>query len=106
MVTGYLITELHDEFQFFCSIFHDDWIIILPLILIFETTSLNSLESETSEILVEESPAEPSDEVHAEGSQEHHKVRGQLLGVDVGNPHDTQGPDTQGDKSRGEAKAF
>ena len=72
----------------------------------FETTSLNSLESETSEIFVEESPAEPSDEVHAEGSEEHHKVRSQPPGVDVGNPHNTQGPNTQGDKSRGEAKAF
>ena len=72
----------------------------------FETTSLNSLESETSEIFVEESPAEPSDQVHAEGSKEHHKVCDQLPGVDVVYPHNTQGPDTQRDKSGGEAKAL
>ena len=74
--------------------------------LIFETTSLNCLESETSEILVEESPAEPSDEVHAKGSKEHHKGRGRLPGLDVDNSHDTEGPNNQRDKSGGETKVL
>ena len=76
------------------------------LLEISETTFLNCLESETSEIFVEESPAEPSDKVHAQGSKEHHKVRGRMPGLDVDNPHDTEGPNYQRDKSRGEAKVL
>ena len=64
------------------------------------------LVSKTSEILVEDSPAEPGDEVHAEGSEEHHEVRGRLPGVNVGQPLDHQGPETQGDKYGGKTKKF
>ena len=62
------------------------------------------IKSKTSEILIEESPAEPGYEVHAEGGEEQHEVRGQVPGVDVGHPHEHQVPDTQGDKSGSETK--
>ena len=56
--------------------------------------------------MVEESPAEPSDEAPTLVKKEPHKFRDRLPGVDVGNPQTTQGPDTQGDKSGGEAKSL
>ena len=60
-------------------------------------------ESEKSEIFVEESPAEPSDEVHGEG---HHDVLGRVPEVAVVHSCDHQGPHTQRDKAGGETKKF
>lgn len=75
-------------------------------VLILGKTFFKRLESKTSEILVEDSPAESGDEGHAEGGEEHHEVRGRLPGVIVGQPHDNQAPETQGDKYRGKTKQF
>ena len=74
------------------------------VLLILDKAFSQCLESETSEILVEESPAETSHEVHGEGGEQHHELRAWVPGVDVGHPHDHQGPDTERDKSGGETK--
>ena len=76
------------------------------LLLILDKTFSECLESETSEIFVEESPAKTSDEIHGEGGEEHHEVRAWVPGVDVGHPHDHQGPNTERDKSGGETKVI
>ena len=75
-------------------------------LLILDKTFSQCLESETSEILVEESPAETSHEVHGEGGEQHRELRAWVPGVDVGHPHDHQGPDTERDKSGGETKVI
>ena len=72
--------------------------------LILGKTFFKRLVSETSEILVEDSPAESGDEVHAEGGEEHHEVHGRLAGANVGQPHDHQTPETQGDKYGGKTE--
>ena len=71
-----------------------------------DKTFAKRIKSKTSEILVEESLAEPGEKVHAERCEEQHEVRGQVPGVDVGHPHEHQVPDTQGDKSGSETKQF
>ena len=68
-------------------------------------TFFDCVESKTSEIFVEKSPAEPGDEVHREGGKEHHKVCGRVLGANGGHSHDDQGPHTQRGKAGGETKA-
>ena len=60
------------------------------------------VESETSEIFVKESPAEPGDEVYSEGGEEYCGVWGRVPGADVGHHHDHQGAHTQRDEARGE----
>ena len=72
---------------------------------LIDKTFFNRLKSKTSDIFVEESPAEASDKVNSEGGEEQHGVRGGVPGVDVGHPHDHQGPDKQRDKAGGETKA-
>ena len=72
---------------------------------LIDKTSFNRLKSKTSDIFVEESPAEASDKVNSEGGEEQHGVRGGVPGVDVGHPHDHQGPDKQRDEAGGETKA-
>ena len=74
--------------------------------LILGKTFFKRLVSKTSEILVEDSPAESSGEVPAEGGEEHHEVRGGLPGLSVGQPHDHQAPETQGDQYGGKTKQF
>ena len=71
---------------------------------LIDKTSFNRLKSKTSDIFVEESPAEASDKVNSEGGEEQHGVRGGVPGVDVGHPHDHQGSDKQWDEARGETK--
>ena len=69
-------------------------------------TLFKRVESKTSEIFVKESPAEPGDEVHSEGGEQHHEVRGRVPGADVGHSQDHQSPQTQRDKAGGETEAF
>ena len=71
---------------------------------LIDKTSFNRLKSKCSEIFVEECPAKASDEVHSEGGKEQHRVRGGVPGVNVGHPHDHQGPNKQRDEARGETK--
>ena len=72
---------------------------------LIDKTSFNRLKSKTSDIFVEESPAEASDKVNSEGGEEQHGVRGGVPGMDVGHPHDHQGPEKQRDEAGGETKA-
>ena len=68
---------------------------------LIDKTSFDCIESKFSEIFVEESPAEAGDEVHGEGGEEQHGVCRWVPGVDVGHPHDHQGPNKQRNKARG-----
>ena len=76
----------------------------LILFLFLGKTSFDCIKSKCSEIFVEESPAEAGDKVHSEGGEEQHGVRGRVPGVDVGHPHNHQGPDKEGDEAGGETK--
>ena len=69
-------------------------------------TTFKRVKSETSEIFVKESPAEPGDEVHSEGGEEHFKVCYRMNCVDIEHHHDHQSPHTQRNEARGETEAF
>ena len=65
-------------------------------------TFFKCLQRKTSDIIVEESPAESSDEVQGEADEERDQGGVLVLGPDVGLPSDEEGPNTHGDQSRGE----
>ena len=74
----------------------------INFLLFLAKTSFDCIESKSSEIFVEESPAEAGDKVHSKGGKEQHRVRGGVPGVNVGHPHDHQGPNKQRDEAGGE----
>ena len=78
---------------------------IVVLVLIRQQTYIEALESEASDVPVEESPAEPSDQASSQRGQEHHQVPvAREAGAEPGGPQHYQRVSKHRDQTGGETE--